>query len=781
MNQQYLNYNYCEVVINGYTITNVLTEGMPSKKCGAHLESLTIESPPIQGGNNPSDIAISGTVNVIDYRDAVFNVLRGKLSDYINHKNNESERNTYLSEIKITIKCFTGEKTWYGKILNWEFNFVGTTPTLSIKWQSFPPTDGDTKPLQKGEYNSPKDLIKALRENYKPDIPIVYVGDGLSSRNINDDLKFIGGKLMFDTTGIKTCGNRLVDAYNFMISNSTTSDGESLVGQYDAESNQFIVAYKNIEKNSKSDENTATTGQLVFVQNGSYKYYEPRKSDGKYVIPMTSFNYGVTQENLTLQARILNNPNGTTVSGGSGKQDDVTVKPDEDPAKRTEGMTGSNDSSTVKVTFECYNVLSFAVNCLKQQIPYEIYNELGDYSVISGIGTVESCSYSLSGGVVKANVTCNEYYGSADVSEKGDANAGTGKEGDGSGNTDGELTSDSPAEKFDGSTYESYLRMEDDIPIPLSKDMTAACISNGKFGKHVDEFLDRYGDLESTARRLDWSFVKKVLTDGDIGLLSLLYGPAHYGIKDPPSNWPKNDQVKYPPRDPVLHDPGHTKSKEFCAGNIGKLPYHYKIGGLGIAHWDAENLDDIYLTCGFDPHMSQADRDHFAKLIISEPVKQSDKAKFTGKVVGWKSGQYKGIDRLFPIFQGKCYMTRFDKGLKQDAKWLEWAKNIVYYKHPTKGRVYQHFLFEMWIRKMWLPTINKLKSSTPVKGHTICLQDAVRISRAANSRTGWISPMCGKNVSQQYDIYKSNGTQKHAMKQKAYCKRLCKILEWELK
>ena len=73
MNYECIDYTYCEIDINGYIITNVQKAGFPDNNCGAHLESLTIESPVVGSTEvNKDSIGANGRINVIDYKDAVF-------------------------------------------------------------------------------------------------------------------------------------------------------------------------------------------------------------------------------------------------------------------------------------------------------------------------------------------------------------------------------------------------------------------------------------------------------------------------------------------------------------------------------------------------------------------------------------------------------------------------------------------------------------------------------------------------------------------------------------
>jgi hypothetical protein len=256
---------------------------------------------------------------------------------------------------------------------------------------------------------------------------------------------------------------------------------------------------------------------------------------------------------------------------------------------------------------------------------------------------------------------------------------------------------------------------------------------------------------------LDYNDVKDLIDKRDFGLLTLLIAVANYGIKNPPAKW-KLDAVNL--------DPKYKNKTPFCASNTGKHPYDYKKGGLGIAHWDSENLKEIYKTVGFPKELSKADQDHFSKLLV------------TSGTVTWGLGSFSGIQRLMPSFSKGSKMRPFDKGLKQDSKWIKWAHDILYYKTPQDTMPYQYYLFELWFNKFWFKTVSTLKGKPQQSGdHKICIQDAVRISRAGNSATGFISESCGKNVEKQYEIYYND--QERYMRQKAFCRRCADIIGYE--
>lgn len=305
--------------------------------------------------------------------------------------------------------------------------------------------------------------------------------------------------------------------------------------------------------------------------------------------------------------------------------------------------------------------------------------------------------------------------------------------------------------------YKQYLCSEDSKVTSLSKDRTEQLLNSGEFDIAVDEFLKLYGSATGSNRYLDYSFVNNLIATGNYGLLTLLIAVANYGIKDPSPSWTF---------DAVNLDPGYKNKRPFCASSIGKAPFDYTKGGLGIAHWDSGNYDEIYSTIGFDPSevATEAQRDHFKSLLVRD-----------NSISGWKDITYRGIPRKAPIFSKKHpEMRLFDKGLKQDSAWLSWAKKVVYYRDSDGHFIYQYYLFRLWLQKFWFPTVNNLRKKQSTANHAIGLQDAARIARAGNSATGLISTSCGKSVARQYEIYYND--KERYMRQKAFCRRCADII-----
>ena len=783
---QFLTYNPCTVTINGtYTITNIQTKGLPSDECRAHIESISIKSA-ATNADNPDDWGASGTVTVVDYKNAVFNALRGKLVQYLG---SNPKDNNFLSTLTIHIDCFTGSRDWFGWITGWSYEFVGTTPSLQLTWTAIPPTGVvNTGNIgNNGEYTKPADLLSDIQKAHpvvSGDVPVV----DISGKDLTSKLEFKSEKVNYDTSSMPACSSPLVSGYDF-VTQSCTVDGKPLShGEIVPDENgnvKYVVQYAEVENNTESTPAGKVVSGLIFVQNGSYTYYKARE-DGKCVIPMTSFNFSTDMTKMVLQSRILNTPNGNIVQNASnGESHQEVTGSNSQAGQTTQAATGA---SGVVVTFECYNVLTFSMNNINEQIQYEVYDEFGKEHPVTGSGTVTEVSYSLQGGVVKANVTAAEYYNKAETTSSGSSNvpsSGSISTNSVAANVIRNISGLSSVRVTDltdaiaNSDEEGWLRCEDNMSLPLYLDRTKQSVQSGDYIAYVTEFFDRgYGDLSGSDRLLDWDYISNLISSHNIALLTLLLAVANYGIKDVPSDI----------EDYALKFNQYKGKKPFFASGIGKKPFDYETGGLGIPHWDSGNYGEIYSTVGFSPDVKNDQNFKSLLTVIKNPptianpdsVKQGKAAKYyTGKVIDWKEGTYCGQSRVFPVTNGeKCYWTKFDEGLKQNKIWRDWANNILHFKNES-GMIYQAYLFNLWIKKFWDPTINKLSSVSSEQGHSIGLQDAVRISRMGNSASGLISKSSGKNVSDQLDDYLEHykNSIDHAVRQWIYCRRTASLLE----
>lgn len=745
---EYKDYNKVTVTFLGYTVSNINTKGpLPGRAIdGVQLQSLSIKGTSL---DNPKEIGAGGTLTLLDYKHTLFNILSNNLDKVMK----KDENSKLFADITIEVCCYSGKTTYNGHLLKWSLSYNGGASVITVEWSVVAPDTVATKPIN-GNFDTPEALIEAgQKASSGNNMKFVYAEDGILYENsdVSGRIKF-ASSFYYDPTKLLTSGNSLVDVYRAVATNSTTSNGDPLY--YTIEGDTFYV-YSSNPKNSTGASNVAKTCDgLVFVQNGKWPAYYKR-SDNKVVIPIADFSADIDSSKMTLMGNMRGNFNGTQVV--YNHQVSTQVGAQLNSVQAANAADGSNNNDPVTLKLDCYNIMSFDVNNKEQPISVEVYDETGILIPTFSVNNmVRSVNYDLSGAVVKASIECTNIFNLdetsatyTDVATQSQDDNFTPDDQPSQSNPDGLNASDLD--------YKKYLCSEDSKVTSLSKDRTVDLMNSGEFDTDIDEFLKRYGSLTGAYRYLDMSFVYSIISHGNYGLLTLLISVANYGITGAPPNWSL---------DAVNLDPDYKKRRPFCASNTGKAPFDYTKGGLGIAHWDSGNLDDIYTTVGFDPSevASDSQRKHFQSLLVKD-----------NSITGWKNITYKGIPRVAPIFSKKNPSIRvFDKGLKQDAAWLSWAKKVVYYRDNNGHFVYQHYLFRLWVQKFWVPTVNTLRKKQSNSSHIIGLQDATRIARAGNSATGLINKSCGKNVARQYEIYYND--KERYMRQKAFCRRCADII-----
>ena len=766
---EYKDYNVVEVKFLDYVISNINKQGtLPGRKIdNVQLQSVSIKGPVLGGGDQPvvattgaaaaaanaAQISASGSIVVDDYKHMLFNVLADNLDKVIK----DSSSAELTPAIIVKISCYTGTTEYKGHILSWNMSYSGTMATITINWSVIAPDSIPPAEVSPGSYETPSGCVKSLQDQAQAEYPIVFVDEGKEYTDLNSKIQF-NSNFYYNPNKLSPTGNYLVSAYSEMTRNATTKSGDPL--GYRVEDGKFIIYNANPQKSTAPKSSDNETEGFVFVQNGKWLPYQKR-SDGKTVIPLSSFSTEFTNLNIALMGNVRGGLNGhysMYTNGYSLQTGDANTA-----AASNTGEAGQSDPVTIKV--ECYNVMCFSINNIEQKIALECYDESGlPIQTLCINAVVRSVEYECSGAVVKASIECTNIFNTDESTISVDGAYNDKQSGDNmsstSDNTTSSSSSSSSSQQSSNSTqtdYKKYLCSEDNKVTPLSLDRTETLLNNGEFDMHVNEFLKSYGSSNGANRYIPYSFVQNLIISGDYGLLTLLLAVANYGVSNAPANWSL---------DAVNLNPDYKKKKPFCASNTGKAPFDYTKGGLGIAHWDSGNLDDIYTTIGFDPSevATSAQKDHFKSLLVKD-----------NSITGWKPIKFAGINRVAPVFSKKHPDIRlFDKGLKQDSAWLAWAKKVVYYRTDSGDYIYNKYLFRLWVQKFWVPTVNSLKKKQSTAAHKIGIQDAVRIARAGNSATGLIYSSSGKNVQQQYQIYYND--KERYMRQKAFCRRCADII-----
>lgn len=116
-----------ELLIDGDNAKNIVVS-----RVGEHFQSLTIREGAVSEGGvqvqeqNRSGGVASGTIVLYDEDNSIFLSL-------VTSKTSEGKQ--ILTQVKITIKTYTGSRTYLGRVEKWNCSFSGGCPTISISWQ----------------------------------------------------------------------------------------------------------------------------------------------------------------------------------------------------------------------------------------------------------------------------------------------------------------------------------------------------------------------------------------------------------------------------------------------------------------------------------------------------------------------------------------------------------------------------------------------------------------------------------------------------------------------
>lgn len=771
-----------------YVISNVNTKGLPDAGCGAHLESISITSPAIGGGQENSDqIGSSGNIVLIDYKNTIFNMLTQHMATYLASTDTFSEDSLMknadlLPRVDIEITCYTNTVRYLAYVKNWNFSFSGSTPSIRLNWMTVCPQQ--TPLLQQTanvQFTKVSECIKAIQASatgkktkfkYHDNYNVTHTADD----DIDAHLSFINDAYWYNPPGAYI-SNPLIEAYHNLVNSLKTKDGYTLVGQMDGNDDEFVVYIRDARKNKQLNDLSTICPNLIFVHNSPYKPFE-KTADGKIVVPIHNMTFDTDFSKIAVQAKLMPNMNGNKVATPQGYTTQNGT-PDESIAALNSDYAGiGNDAITIN--FSCYNVMAFDRNNLNAPINIQVFNEHGELSPISGPAIVRTCNYSLKGGMIEAQISATQAFNSIITTvDTGDGNQvnmtlaeikipkspfasydenGESYESHASNNKTSSNT------LYDGfKQYRDALIAEDKNPVSFKYDNTIKLTMDSTFDEHVEEFFNEFAPTKGTENHsITYDYVEKLILSGNFGLLALLIGVANYGIS--------GEVPQYLDSDVVLLDKDYMYSKPFCSSNTGKQPYEYENGGLGIAHFDTGNLLHIYEDCGFDLDI---DKDHFSKLIVRDD-----------SITGWQEGVFKNEKRLFPIFNrriSEVAVRSFNGGLYRDDQWKKWADRLLKYNDTDgNGRIFQKYMFELWMKSFWLNTRNKLSARMKDGGsHKICVQDAIRIARAKSSSGSYLKDkygnfVYGKDVETQYIAYAND--HKRYMRQKAFCRRCGDII-----
>ena len=483
LQSQYKFYNDVIVTIfegsDEYVISNINKSGLCKPNCQTHLTSISIKAPVYESSVGNS-LCYTGTISLIDYKSTVFK----KFLEYKQKSNGKPFPN-----IKITIRCYTGDYEYNGVVDKWDMSFSGSVPTITINWTTVgasTKSETDYNVLD-GDYFSVSDFIYAAYDVCgngdnmsltirNPDGTEVTVkGKDDVSKKIDDCMIFTGNDNKERTDGTlhhiqfswQTVQSKskhfLVKCFDWLSANTlhpsqvplseeqkklTNTDSNAktkvgFIGEVDGSQGLSYIMTPNGGSYSKSTDEGKLTDKLVFVQNGKWSAYEKVTleqakaiPDGEYiVIPMTSFSFAVDWANVTFTKEFYQMINGNYSLGNEGSETTSA------PAKQANDRTQSDAKSSTTISFECWNVMSFARNNSSAKVHVLVFDEDGNLHPSSGVFTVTEADYDVNGAVVKSKVTATKLYNKVsdgNVKESGNTTVKSNEQESGTVQTNGE-------------------------------------------------------------------------------------------------------------------------------------------------------------------------------------------------------------------------------------------------------------------------------------------------------------------------------------------------------
>lgn len=503
-----------------------------------------------------------------------------------------------------------------------------------------------------------------------------------------------------------------------------------------------------------------------------FMYNAPHRGlfQNRVVIPLDTLNVSMDSETIIGSYEVKDTANGTMVFTPSGKY--MVNDNAAGTYMRLSNISMINSNRALQFTVTCRNFIHWG-NTFNAYAEIYSYTSNGLAGVINGSYQVLQASYSWSGGVVTSSATLTKNLtkehatgireGGTRILSAADTE-GLSRQAaklesiisqfsgdDGGGSSDGTIydgvSGDGPDFSQEGvmanfSSFKQLLTSPDATKVPISLDKTLENLSNGKFDRAVQEIIEiqKKSGRRAFSYKSDW-FKKRIVEDGNYGLLCLIVAVANWGVEDVPTDL----------ADPMrMSEDAKGKKAWFAPSAVnGKGFFDYTAGGLGIAHWDSGNLQDIYERVGFTKE--QATKDMLRLIYIKDAAKAS-----------W-SPMPGNPDRFIPVppykeSAGEACLRKFDAGLSalflskelSSRPWQNWAKGIVEYKDGNGLYQYQYILTRLWVEKFWKPVIRKITKAT--------LNDAFRIARACNSANSYGMRSCNSDgtcasILKQYTNY----------------------------
>lgn len=513
-------------------------------------------------------------------------------------------------------------------------------------------------------------------------------------------------------------------------------------------SGSYLVA---VRQNDESLTPADIEGTDLALDRVVFLYNAPKPHglwNNKVVIPLDSVSSTVDSSFLMkVNFDVQDTPNGTMVFTPSGRfmaNDNATST-----YMRLATIALRNNTAGAVVQIACHNFIHWG-DGLSQYAEIYSYTSNGLAGVVQGFYRVESVTFQWAGGVVSTSVqlvnmpTALEKNAKNAVREGGSKIAGahdssalqtqTGiiksmlNGGISDSDDEDHVSSEDRGEPDnDGgsmassSNFCSYLCSSYTNPVPVAVDRTPENMKNGKFDKAVDELLSFVGTKRVLDVSSDW-FKKHILEECNMALLGLLGGAGNWGFTNVPSE--ALDCLT------LCKDGQNRKGWDVPSEKHGKGLFDYKVGGLGIAHFDSGALYRIYRLVGFPSKYATKEMLKLIFYLNANSAVWQDMSDGSGRKVPYLDNGGKCICD----FNGMGKNASLRSGLSAEflssspfpsKPWQDWAHEILHAQNNDGSYPYQRILFRYWVDHYWMEQRNKLKNAT--------LNDIFCIARISNS------------------------------------------------
>lgn len=511
--------------------------------------------------------------------------------------------------------------------------------------------------------------------------------------------------------------------------------------------------------------------RVVFLYNAPKPY---GLWNNKVAIPLDSVSSSVDSSFLmNVNFDVQDTPNGTMVFTPSGRfmaNDNATST-----YMRLAMIALRNNKEGANVQISCRNFIHWG-DGLSQYAEIYSYTSNGLAGVVQGFYRVTSVTFQWSGGVISTSVqlenmpTALEQNAMNAVRGGGSTMAGvhdssalqtqTGiiksllnSSGTGSSSSDGTVSEDYVSSEDRGepdndggsmassANFCSYLCSGYTNPVPVSVDRTPENMKNGKFNLAVDELISLVGTKRVLDVSSDW-FKKHILEECNMALLGLLGGAGNWGFSNVPSG--VTDCMT------LCKDGRKRKGWDAPDEAHGKGLFDYKVGGLGIAHFDSGALYNLYRLIGFPAKYATREMLNLIFYTNANSAVWQDMGDGSGRKIPYLDNGGKCICNFDGMGTNASkrsgLASRFSASSPFPSKpWQDWAHEILYAQNSDGSYPYQRILFRYWVDHFWMEQRNKLKNatlndifciarisnSTPAKADTCCKRDGTAVAPKA--------------------------------------------------